>query len=116
MPANDILQSGKIEYVIHRLEICVCTPPKIQHMKTTIKPDISVPENQVLSGKLKQLTHEFPLSHIFYHPAIAKEVAHVVIIAEESGMLKSSNHENGFSTTKTRKQSISYYLSIENES
>ena len=23
MPADDILQSGKIEYVIHRLEICV---------------------------------------------------------------------------------------------
>jgi len=23
MPAKDILQTGKIEYVIHRLEICV---------------------------------------------------------------------------------------------
>ncbi|MFA7449139.1 MAG: hypothetical protein WCY77_11945 [Weeksellaceae bacterium] len=54
-------------------------------MKTKIKPDISVPENEVLSGKLKQLTHEFPLSYIFYHPANVREAAHVIIIAEDSG-------------------------------
>ncbi len=54
-------------------------------MKTTIKPDISVPENEVLSGKLKQLTNEFHLAYIFYHPAKAKEAAHVIIIAEDSG-------------------------------
>jgi hypothetical protein len=54
-------------------------------MKTKIKPDISVPENEVLSGKLKQLTYEFPLSYIFYHPANSKEAAHIVIIAKDSG-------------------------------
>lgn len=63
----------------------MCCTPKIQHMKTTINPDISVPENEVLSGKLKQLTCEFSLKYIFYHPAKAREVAHVIIIVEDSG-------------------------------
>jgi len=53
-------------------------------MRTTIKPDFSVPGNDTLSGKLKQLTHEFSLSYIFYHPVDAKNSAHIVIIAEES--------------------------------
>ncbi|MBW8327165.1 MAG: hypothetical protein K0M50_20550 [Prolixibacteraceae bacterium] len=53
-------------------------------MKTTIKPNFSILGNDILSGKLKQLTHEFPLSCIFYHPTIAKVAAHIVIIAEES--------------------------------
>ena len=83
MPADDILHSSKIEYVIHRLEICV-VPHKTQHMKTTIQPDFSIPGNDQLTGKLKQLTCEFPLSYIFYHPANAKESAHIVIIAEDS--------------------------------
>ena len=53
-------------------------------MKTTIKPDFSIPGNDQLTGKLRQLTHEFPLSYIFYHPANSKEAAHIVIIAEET--------------------------------
>jgi hypothetical protein len=54
-------------------------------MKTTIKTDFSIPGNDQLTGKLKQLTHEFPLSYIFYHPANSKEAAHIVIIAKDSG-------------------------------
>lgn len=53
-------------------------------MKTKISPDFSIPGHNQLTGKLKQLTHEFPLSHIFYHPANSKETAHIVIITEES--------------------------------
>jgi len=53
-------------------------------MKTTIKPDFSIPGNDQLTEKLKQLTHEFQLSYIFYHPVNAKEAAYIVIIAEES--------------------------------
>ncbi|HBL77387.1 MAG: hypothetical protein A2W90_21540 [Bacteroidetes bacterium GWF2_42_66] len=53
-------------------------------MKTKIKPDFSVRGNDQLTGKLKQLIHEFQLSYIFYHPANAKVAAHIVIIAEES--------------------------------
>ena len=82
-PADDILHSSRIEYVIRRFEICV-VPLKIQHMKTTIKPDISIPGNDQLSGKLKQLICEFQLAYIFYHQANSKEAAHMVIIAEES--------------------------------
>src|SRR5665648_909587 len=54
-------------------------------MRTIIKHDFSFPGNDTLCGKLTQLTHEFPLSYIFYHPANAKELAHVVIIMEDSG-------------------------------
>jgi hypothetical protein len=53
-------------------------------MKTTIKPDFSVPGDDQLTGKLKQLTREIPLAYVFYHPANAKEAAHIVIIAKES--------------------------------
>jgi hypothetical protein len=53
-------------------------------MKTTIYPDFSIPGNDQLTGKLKQLTCEFPFSYIFYHPANANETTHIVIIAKES--------------------------------
>lgn len=54
-------------------------------MKTTTKPDFSILSNDQLAGKLNQLTSEFPLAYIFYHPANAKEAAPIVIIAEDSG-------------------------------
>ena len=54
-------------------------------MKTKINPDFSIPGDDQLTGKLRQLTHEFPLVYIFYHPANAKESAHIVIIAKDSG-------------------------------
>jgi len=54
-------------------------------MRTTIKPDFSISGNDQLTGKLKQLTYEFSLTYIFYHPAKAKEAAHFIIIAEDSG-------------------------------
>jgi hypothetical protein len=54
-------------------------------MKATIKTDFSIHGNDQLTGKLKQLTVEFPLSYIFYHPTSAKEAAHIVIIAKDSG-------------------------------
>ena len=53
-------------------------------MKTKINPDFSIQGHDQLTGKLKQLTHEFPLAYIFYHPANSKETAHIVIITEES--------------------------------
>ncbi len=53
-------------------------------MKTTTETDFSIPGNELLTGKFNQLTHEFPLSYIFYHSTNVKEFAHVVIIAEES--------------------------------
>jgi hypothetical protein len=53
-------------------------------MKTTIKPDLSIPSDDVLIGKLTQLAKEFPLTYIFYYPANAKEAAHVVIITKDS--------------------------------
>lgn len=54
-------------------------------MKATIKPDFSIPGNDQLAGKLKQLASEFTLTYIFYHPAKAREAARIVIIAEDSG-------------------------------
>ena len=57
-------------------------------MRTTIKPDLSIPGNETLSGKLNQLTHEFPLAYIFYHQYSAKASTHIVIIAEESHDVK----------------------------
>lgn len=54
-------------------------------MKTMIKPNLLIPGNDQLIGKLKQLTFEFPLSYIFYQPAKAKEAAHIVIIAKDTG-------------------------------
>lgn len=62
----------------------MCCTPKTQHMRTTIKPDFSILGNDQLTGKLKQLTLEFPLSHIFYHPGSVKDSAHIVILAKES--------------------------------
>ena len=53
-------------------------------MKTTTITDFSISGNAQLTGKLKQLASEFSLSHIFYHPAKAKQVGHIVIIAEDS--------------------------------
>ena len=53
-------------------------------MRTTAKPDFSVPGNDALSGKLNQLTHEFPFAYIFYHPGSVTSPARVVIITEES--------------------------------
>ena len=53
-------------------------------MKTTINSDFSIPGDDQLTGKLRQLTNEFPLSYIFYHLANSKEPAHIVIITEES--------------------------------
>jgi hypothetical protein len=83
MPANDILHSGRIEYIIRTLEICV-VPPKIQHMRTTTKTDFSILGNDILTGKLNQMTSEFPIAYIFYQPANEKEAAQIVIITEES--------------------------------
>jgi len=54
-------------------------------MNTTIKPDFSIPGNDQLTGKLKQLASEFPITYIFYHPANAKRYAHILIIARDSG-------------------------------
>ena len=54
-------------------------------MKTAMKPDFSIPGNDQLTGKLKQLACEFPLAYIFYQPANEKEAAHAIIIAEDSG-------------------------------
>ncbi|MBW8323659.1 MAG: hypothetical protein K0M50_02730 [Prolixibacteraceae bacterium] len=53
-------------------------------MKTPIKPNFSIPGHDQLTNKLRQLACEFPLSYIFYHPTIAKEAAHIVIIAKDS--------------------------------
>jgi hypothetical protein len=53
-------------------------------MKTAIKHDFSIPGNDQVTGKLKQLASEFSLSYIFYHPANEKEAAHVLILAEGS--------------------------------
>lgn len=53
-------------------------------MKTTIKPDFSILGNDILTGKLNQLTSEFPVAYIFYQPANEKEAAQIVIITEES--------------------------------
>jgi len=50
-------------------------------MKKMMKSDFSIPGNDQLTGKLKQLTSEIPISYIFYHPANTNEDAHVVIIA-----------------------------------
>lgn len=58
--------------------------PKIQHMKTTIKTNFSIPGNDQLTGKLRQLACEFPITYIFYHPANGKEAAHIVIVAKQS--------------------------------
>jgi len=58
--------------------------PKIQHMKTTIKTDFSIPGNDQLTDKLKQLASESPLAYIFFHPANVKQATHIVIIAEDS--------------------------------
>ena len=52
-------------------------------MKTTIKPDFSIQGDDQLTGKLKQLTYEFSLTYIFYHPANATEPAHIVIITKD---------------------------------
>jgi len=52
-------------------------------MRTTIKPDSSVPENDRLAAKLNQLASEFPITYIFYHPTSAKEAARIVIITQE---------------------------------
>ena len=53
-------------------------------MKTPIKPDFSILGNDILTGKLKPLTSEFPLSYIFYHPSDLKQAAYIAIIAEDS--------------------------------
>jgi len=53
-------------------------------MKTTIKTDFSIPGNDQLTDKLKQLASESPLAYIFFHPANVKQATHIVIIAEES--------------------------------
>ena len=53
-------------------------------MKTKINPDFSIQGHDQLTGKLKQLTHEFPLAYIFYHPGSVTSPAQVVIITEES--------------------------------
>ncbi|MBW8333120.1 MAG: hypothetical protein K0M40_13935, partial [Prolixibacteraceae bacterium] len=47
-------------------------------------PDFSTPGHDQLTGKLKQLTHEFPLAYIFYHPGSVTSPAQVLIITEES--------------------------------
>ena len=52
-------------------------------MKTTIKPDFSILGNDILTGKLNQLTSEFPIAYIFYQPANEKEAAQIVNITEE---------------------------------
>lgn len=61
----------------------MCPTPKIQHMKTTLTPDFSIPGNDELTGQLRQLSQEFPLTYIFYHPAKKRNSAHLVIVAEE---------------------------------
>jgi hypothetical protein len=53
-------------------------------MKTAIKHDFSIPGNDQVTGKLRQLANEFTLTYIFYHPTNLREAAHIVIIAKES--------------------------------
>lgn len=53
-------------------------------MKTIVKSEFSKPENEALSEKLLQLTHEVSIVYVFYHSGPATEPAHVIIITEES--------------------------------
>lgn len=72
-------------------------------MRTTIKPDFSIPGNDQLTAKLRQLTYEFPLAYIFYHSANAKEFAHVIIIAEESSDVETIESRKGIRNNKDEK-------------
>ena len=83
MPAGDNLSSKKIEYAIGRLEICVVLKTT-QNMKAIPKSEFPGLGNEVLSGKLNQLSHEFPLAYVFYHPGSVTSPAQVLIITEES--------------------------------
>ena len=53
-------------------------------MKTTIETEFSKVENEALEEKLSQLTHEFSIAYIFYHPSKTTEPAHIIIITSQN--------------------------------
>lgn len=53
-------------------------------MNATIEPGFSNMENEALREKLSQLTHEFSIAYIFYHPSKTTEPAHIVIITSQN--------------------------------
>ena len=58
-------------------------------MKTITESDLSKVENEALRGKLYQLTCEFPINYIFYHPGKTTEPAHITIITSGPGQVES---------------------------
>lgn len=83
-------------------------------MKTMMKSDFSIPGNEQLTGKLKQLTSEIPISYIFYHPANAKEAAHFVIIAEESNDVETIESRKWIRNSRSE-NTILFHISCQSE-
>ena len=61
---------------------------KPQEMKTITESDLSKVENEALREKLYQLTCEFPINYIFYHPGKTTEPAHITIITSAPGQVE----------------------------
>ncbi len=62
---------------------------KPQDMKTFTETGFSKVENEALREKLYQLTCEFPINYIFYHPGKTTELAHITIITSGPGQVES---------------------------
>ncbi len=62
---------------------------KPQEMKTITESGLSKVENEALREKLYQLTYEFPINYIFYHPGKTTEPAHITIITSGPGQVES---------------------------
>ena len=58
-------------------------------MKTITESSLSKVENEALREKLYQLTCEFPINYIFYHPGKITEPAHIIVITSAPGQVES---------------------------
>nr|WP_321485574.1 hypothetical protein [uncultured Draconibacterium sp.] len=58
-------------------------------MKTITESGLSKVENEALRENLYQLTCEFPINYIFYHPGKTIEPAHITIITSGPGQVES---------------------------
>jgi hypothetical protein len=83
-------------------------------METNINPNFSIHGNDQLTSKLRQLTFEFSLSYIFYHPANAKRTGYIVIIAKESSDVETIESRKWIRNNKEEK-TIWFHISCKSK-
>ena len=80
-------------------------------MKTITESGLSKVENEALREKLYQLTCEFPINYIFYHPGKTTEPAHITIITSDPGQVESIESRKWIRNSREKSNALFHIIS-----